>query len=290
MLGPDDDSMSVKHPSEVKTAPNRGSVSVIIPCYRCAQTIRRAVSSVAGQSLLPAELILVDDASGDGTLHELRELQHSFRENWIKVILLQRNLGAGSARNAGWDAASCKYIAFLDADDAWHPRKIEIQHAFMEAHPEMALSGHAHRRITDGDPVGGALMHQGFRLISRWELLLSNRFVTPSIMLRRDSPYRFRAGQRHMEDHLLWLEIASDGARTVRLNEVLVFTYKAPVGYSGLSAQRWKMRRAELSNFWYLHRTERLGLVPTITLCAYSLMKHVRSALLHVGEAIGGQP
>jgi len=263
----------------IRTAVDRVSVSVVIPCYRCVGTIRRAVASVAEQSLLPAELILVDDASGDGTLNALRALQRDFGEDWVKVLALRENVGAGSARNAGWNAASCKYIAFLDADDVWHPRKMEIQHAFMQAHPEVALSGHAHRRIADGESVDAALMQQGFRMVSRWELLLSNRFVTPSTMLRRDVTQRFQAGRRYMEDHLLWLEIASGGLKVVRLTDVLAFTYKAPVGDSGLSARTWEMRKAELSNFWYLYRTERLGFVATVALCGYSLAKHMRRVL-----------
>jgi len=277
--GTSNDPMSAAGLPGIRTAVGRVSVSVVIPCYRCVGTIRRAVVSVAKQSVLPAELILVDDASGDGTLKVLRELQRDLGEDWVKVLALRENVGAGSARNSGWNAASCKYIAFLDADDAWHPRKIEIQHAFMEAHPDVALGGHSHRRIAEGESVDAALMQQGFRMVSRWELLLSNRFVTPSTMVRRDVTQRFQAGRRYMEDHLLWLEIASDGLKVVRLNDVLAFTYKAPVGDAGLSARTWEMRKAELSNFWYLYRTERLGFVATVALCGYSLAKHARRVL-----------
>ena len=270
----------------ISTNPNvapRAPVSAVIPCFRCKETIRRAVASVARQSLVPAELILVDDASEDGTLAILTDLRGEFGERWVRIIALDRNSGPSGARNAGWDAASGKYIAFLDADDAWHPRKTEIQHAFMEAHPEVALCGHGHRRLSDGDSLNTQLRRPGYRSISLGALLLSNRFVTPSAMVRRDIPLRFRADKRRMEDHLLWIEIASEDRRVARLNEVLAFTFKAPVGASGLSARAWEMRKAELANYWTLLRAGRLGLAATLALCAYSLAKHmIRSFLVAV--------
>lgn len=272
--------MSVSRTDADPTAP-RASVSVVIPCFRCKETIRRAVVSVARQTLVPGELILIDDGSGDGTLEVLKDLQGEFGEHWVEIMALDRNSGPASARNAGWDAATGGYVAFLDADDAWHPRKIEIQFAFMEAHPEVVLCGHAHRRLRDGDSLDTPLARPGFGAVSLPALLLSNRFATPSVMVRRDVPLRFQPGKRRMEDHLLWIEIALEGRRIARLDEVLAFTFKPPVGVSGLSASAWAMRKAELANYWTLRGSGRLGLAATLALCAYSLAKHlIRSALL----------
>jgi hypothetical protein len=153
----------------------------------------------------------------------------------------------------------------------------------MEAHPEVALCGHGHRRLSDGDSLNTQLRRPGYRSISLGALLLSNRFVTPSVIVRRDIALRFQAGKRHMEDHLLWIEIAAEGRRVARLNEVLAFTFKAPLGASGLSAHAWEMRKAELANYWTLLRAGRLGLAATLALCAYSLAKHmIRSFLVAV--------
>ena len=276
--------MSETHPGVHPTAP-RAPVSVIIPCFRCRETIRRAVASVARQTHIPDELILIDDASEDGTLAVLRDLQREFGERWLKVIALQENSGPATARNAGWDAATGRYVAFLDADDAWHPRKVEIQFAFMEARPEVALCGHAHRRLRDGDPLDTPLARPGFSAVSLSALLLSNRFATPSVMVQREVPHRFLPGKRHMEDHLLWIEIALDGRRIARLDEVLAFTFKRPVGVSGLSASPWAMRKAELANYWTLHGSGRLGLAATLALCAYSLGKHLIRSALPAGRA-----
>jgi len=119
------------------------AVSVVVPCYRCKETIERAVASVMGQTQVPAELILVDDQSGDGSLDLLKLIQSKYGCNQIKVVSLTVNQGAASARNAGWDVATQPYVAFLDADDAWHPLKIEIQLEWMLKHPGAALTGHA---------------------------------------------------------------------------------------------------------------------------------------------------
>ena len=88
-------------------------ISVVIPCFRCSATIERAVMSVAVQSVLPNEVILVDDASGDDTLSQLHRLQSRFSTGWIKIIELNTNSGAGTARNKGWDAAKSEFVAFL---------------------------------------------------------------------------------------------------------------------------------------------------------------------------------
>ena len=120
---------------------NRGDlgkvpVSVIIPCYRCADTIKRALGSVIAQTLPPEEIILIDDFSNDDgvTLTTLNYLRQMHQKTSIKIVLLDKNSGPGSARNAGWKEASQPYLAFLDADDSWHPKKLEIQYQWMVAH------------------------------------------------------------------------------------------------------------------------------------------------------------
>lgn len=251
-------------------------VSVVIPCYRCTATIDRAIASVAVQSRLPAEVIVVDDASGDGTREHLQALAAAHPPGWIRVLGLERNEGAASARNAGWAAATQRYVAFLDADDTWHPRKIELQYGFMEAHPEVALSGHGHtivRADKPPEPVAdtGVAWH-----LPRRPLLMSNRFVTPSVMLRRELQQRFRPGRRHMEDHLLWLEVQGAGRRVVRLSAPLAYVYKPMYGAGGLSAELWAMEKAELENYWILRRAGSLGPLATIALNAYSLLKFAR--------------
>ena len=101
-------------------------VSVIIPCYNCALTLQRAFNSVLSQTVQPAEILLIDDKSTDNTLEIIKQSIVAFPLK-IKIIELTVNQGAANARNAGWEVATQPYIAFLDSDDTWHPKKIEIQ-------------------------------------------------------------------------------------------------------------------------------------------------------------------
>jgi len=259
-------------------------VSVVIPCYRCAATLERAVASVAAQTETPAELILVDDCSGDDTVAMVQTIADRYATGWIRTVLLQQNMGAGSARNAGWAIATQTYIAFLDSDDAWHPEKISIQLSYMLAHPEVVLSGHAHKILPNtgaldwsiGNCSGGTEAER----LSRWSLLLSNRFVTPSAMLKRDIPQRFEEGQRYMEDHMLWLNIVYSGALVYRLPVPLAAIFKRPFGQAGLSAQWWLMERGDLGNYRRLLVRRNISRPLFLAVSIYSCVKFLRRVVI----------
>lgn len=258
-------------------------VSVVIPCYRCARTIERAIASVAAQTLRPAEVILVDDASGDETRDVLRRLSQQFDPGWIKLIFLDHNAGAGSARNAGWAAASQPLIAFLDADDAWHFRKIEIQYGYMMAMPDVALCGHGFRLLKQGVLPYWNVGQGDAQTIGKWAMLLSNRFVTPSAMIRRDIGHRFIERQRYMEDHMLWLRVVCSGKRVVKLPTALAAIYKDPFGVTGLSSRVWLMERSDLGNYRRLCRDGCISRPQLAVLVAYSLLKFMRRLVIYVG-------
>jgi len=99
------------------------AVSVVVPCYRCAVLLSVPLPRLPLKTQRPEEVILVDDASGDETREIMKKLSRQFESGWIKLVFLDENVGAGSARNAGWSIASQPYVAFLDADDAWHFRQ-----------------------------------------------------------------------------------------------------------------------------------------------------------------------
>lgn len=260
--------------------PEQARVSVIVPCYRCRESIGRAVSSIAEQTLQPVEVILVDDCSGDNTLSELYQIQVNYPQGWIKVIACSENSGAGTARNIGWEAATEPYVAFLDSDDAWHPQKIEIQYRWMIKHPEVALSGHAYQEIKGVCTFEGradfSTSGAGFYAISKNQLLLSNRFPTPSVMLRREVMQRFPDGKRYSEDYHLWVEICCAGLQCYRSELSLAYLYKAPYGEAGLSSALWKMEKGELGAYLTIFKLGYIGLIDMGYLSVWSLARFVR--------------
>ena len=99
-------------------------VSVILPAYNEADVIDRAIESVRTQTLEDFELIIVDDCSDDGTA----DIASSYDDPRMEVVRHSNNRGGGAARNTGIMNAEGRYLAFLDADDEWYERKLEIQH------------------------------------------------------------------------------------------------------------------------------------------------------------------
>jgi len=259
----------------------RTNVSVVIPCYRCEETIRRAVESVALQSELPSQLILVDDHSGDGTLDSLRKLQRIYGNNWVKIICLSQNCGAAEARNAGWAAATQHYIAFLDADDSWHPQKIEIQRGWMDAHPDVVMTGHA--STVEGAMVKSRPIAKPYAPavpVSPAMLLISNRFSTPTIMLRREITHRFDGSKRRGEDYLLWLEIILSKNKVARFPMNLAYIHKARFGAGGLSGDLFLMQIGEIDVYRKLLSTGLLGRGGYALLWLSSWAKYVRRVVV----------
>ena len=126
-----------------------GLVSVITPSHNQQRYLTRVVESVAAQTVAVREHIIVDDGSTDGSRELLLEL---FREHPHLHVLFQDRRGAAAARNRGIAIARGRYIAFLDADDLWHPQKVERQVRFMEENGALFTFGdyvevdHAHGR------------------------------------------------------------------------------------------------------------------------------------------------
>jgi glycosyltransferase involved in cell wall biosynthesis len=255
-------------------------VSVVVPCWRCEDTITRAVESIAAQSRLPREVILVDDASGDGTLNVLRSLSKVYPQGWIRVIEQPINGGPGMARNAGWEVSSSRYIAFLDADDTWHPRKLEIQVAWMDAHPEAAMTGTqtTFRGTLDNLPA----LSEDFRVreATFGRMLYVNMLPTRSVIIRASVPNRFSPEKRYSEDFLLWLSIVAEGHRAFLLELPLANAFKPDFGAAGLSSHLWRMHCEVLDTYRRLQQAGHISVFHRIFLDAFSLLRFFRRLAL----------
>ena len=257
-------------------------VSVVIPCYRCVTTIERAVDSVVSQTHVPEEIILVDDFSDDGlsTINSLKKLKQKHKKFNIKILELKNNQGPGSARNVAWNVASQPYIAFLDADDSWHPNKLELQYSWMKAHPEVFLTAHRSMQISNSTHRKTLNCILSFHPINVVKFLFFNCIPTRSVMLKKDINYRFLSGKRYAEDYLLWLSIALDMHPIYFLNLPLSYSHKNEFGDAGLTADLSKAHAGLVDTYQQLFKDRRILWLTSIILIAFAYVKYLRRLII----------
>ena len=212
------------------------SVSVVIPAYRAACTIRRAVDSALGQTSPPAEILVIDDGSPDAA-----ELAAALRPLAGNVTLLHKpNGGAASARNHGIDHAQAEWVAFLDADDYWEPEKLARQLAVLQSHPTVGVIGCRWYEEVPGRPrtaaataatmrYCGQLLHVRGR--EAFEAALA--IWTGSLLVRRDAlkTERFITGLEPAEDRDLWIRLLANQPAYI-LPDLLATYVQEPGGIS----------------------------------------------------------
>jgi len=120
--------------------------SVVIPAYNAEATIGEAIESIRRQTILPQEIIVVDDGSTDDTVAVVRAMASNV------TIVRQANRGPGAATTAGFRQVGTSFVATLDADDLWLSQKIERQAARIEAEPDLAGVFGLARLFVDGEP------------------------------------------------------------------------------------------------------------------------------------------
>lgn len=181
-------------------------VSVIIPAYDRWPMLCDAVESVLDQSYRDFELIVVDDGSTDGTAEWLVRYGTALRR------VSQSRRGVAAARNLGVRFSCGRYLAFLDSDDLWKRKKLEIQLSFMEAHPEVQICQTEEIWIRNGLRVNLKRRHRkptGDIFRASLDLCL----VSPSaVMMTRglfDMVGGFDEGFPVCEDYDLWLRVAA---------------------------------------------------------------------------------
>lgn len=194
-------------------------VSVIIPTYNSARYLTQAVDSVLAQTFRSIEVVVVDDGSTDDTGLVLQRYGAT-----VKYIR-QQNTGVSGARNTGIKNSTGRYVAFLDADDVWHPEKLERQMAALRMAPDCRASYCAFT-VTDPSLVpleitrarrNGPLLH---------ELIMSGNVVgTPSTVVCERSLLEetgaFDSALSQCADWELWVRLSAR-SNFIYLDEPLV--------------------------------------------------------------------
>lgn len=213
------------------------NISVVIPTHNRAHTMARALDSVLAQTLLPSEVIVVDDGSTDTTSELLSRHYPQVR------VLSQSNQGVSAARNTGIRAARDEWIAFLDSDDSWLPRKLERQAELITRNPGRRLCHTEEIWIRRGVRVNAMSKHakKGGRIFRD---CLPLCVISPSSTLVRrdllDETGLFDEDLPACEDYDLWLRICA--------REPVLFVKTAQITKFGghqdqLSQQYWGMDR-----------------------------------------------
>jgi GT2 family glycosyltransferase len=180
-------------------------VSVILPTYNRAWSLKAAIDSVLNQDVEHTELIVVDDGSTDDTGQLVATYGQRLR------YLRQDNRGVSAARNTGIRAARGSLIALLDSDDEWLPGKLSAQLNYFEAHPEALICQTEEIWIRNGVRVNPGKRHRK-QAGMIFEKSLALCLVSPSaVMMRRsllDEVGLFDEDLPACEDYDLWLRIA----------------------------------------------------------------------------------
>lgn len=184
-------------------------VSVIIPTFNRAAFLPRAIESVLRQTCQCAELVIVDDGSTDATKRLLNNLAGQIKVPF--TVINQQNKGPAAARNQGVLNARHGFIAFLDSDDHWHRRKLEIQYQALVKSPEYRISHTFERWLRRGEHLNQKLKHiprQGYIFDHCLELCAVGM---STVLLRRelfDQVGYFDESLRCCEDYDFWLRVS----------------------------------------------------------------------------------
>ena len=155
--------------------PGRPAISVVVPLYNKGPYIARALNSVFIQTFQDFEVIVVDDGSTDGGAEVVRE----FDDSRIQLIQ-QENQGVSAARNRGIEVAGAELVAFLDADDEWLPKHLEILLRLRIEHPDAGAYGTAYLIKEPDSKIRVASFGNNIPQ-APWEGLLSRYFRTAAL-------------------------------------------------------------------------------------------------------------
>ncbi len=258
-------------------------VCVIIPCYNASLTLKNSVNSIINQTVYPEEVILVDDCSSDlgktnvaikSSIKKLKKVKIQ-----THMIVNKSNLGPGASRNRAWDITNTEYVAFLDSDDTWKPKKLEIQYKIMKKN-NINFSCHKTDYIPNNNNVPHSQIKNinniSLKKISLIKMFFKNQVHTRTVMLKNLKTFRFNETLRYSEDLDLWIRILSNNYNIFYFDFGLAVSNQLSHNYKGLSSHFLAFQKSELfvlfqngiKSFWTF--------VLLIFILVFSLIKFVR--------------
>jgi glycosyltransferase involved in cell wall biosynthesis len=260
-------------------SPDRPSFSIAIAAYQAAKTIVEAVESALAQTLAPLEVVVCDDGSTDdlpGALGPLRE----------RIVLLrQENRGEAAAKNAAAAATTADFVAFLDADDFYYPRRLEALAELASAQPELDVL------TTNADlEIDGAVTGRYYPDVAEFPaedqalaIIASDSAIFGAAAVRRktyEAAGGLKEGLRSGDDWELWIRLALAGSRFGLVDEPL---YRYRIHERGTSADQLGGARDAVEMFEGLLTRAEPGSREQIAI-EEALEAHLRNAALTEAE------
>ena len=212
-------------------------VSVIIPTYNRRSFLSNAIDSVLNQSYQDLELIIIDDGSSDKT-------ENFMKKKYPEVkIYKQKNKGVSAARNKGIKKSSNNWIAFLDSDDRWHPKKLEDQVNYLRKNPKYKICHTDEIWIKNNIRINQKKKHKKYGGFIFEKSLDLCRISPSSVIIHKnifDKIGLFDQKLPVCEDYDLWLRIALKFP-ILYLNQKLTIKYGGHLNQ--LSKKYWGMDR-----------------------------------------------
>ena len=254
------------------------TVSVIIPVYNAARTLFDTVASVQRQTLTDWEALLINDGSTDCSPEIIERLVAS--DPRLRSFATEGQIGAGLARNIGISNARGRYVAFLDADDQWHPRKLEIQLEIMvRSKVPFSCTGYQRRDVKNGRVSVIGVPDRA----TRSDLLKTNTVACSTAMYDQEVfGHRAMPPLRRRQDFAFWLELLSETPFVLGVPLVLMTYRQAP---DTLSANKARSAR----DTWRMYRYALEMRVPVAGWywCNYAVRGVARQLFPHLARRLG---
>jgi len=229
-------------------------VSIIVPMYNAEKFIGKTIESVLAQTYQNWEMLIMNDVSTDNSLAIVS--MYAKKDERIKIVNTEKNVGVVKGRNFLIDLASGKYIAFLDADDYWHNEKLEKQIKFMKE-KNASISCTEYTRVKENEEkINDVIIKEE---ISYNDMLKNNYLGCLTVIYDAE-----KIGKRYFkeleknEDYVLWLEIVKDVNTIYGLKENLAYYRVLDNSRSSNKVKTAKVR-------WEIYRKiEKLSLLKSI--------------------------
>ena len=229
-------------------------VSIIVPMYNAEKFIGKTIESVIAQTYQNWEMLIMNDVSTDNSLAIVS--LYAKKDERIKIVNTEKNVGVVKGRNFLIDLASGKYIAFLDADDYWHNEKLEKQIKFMKE-KNASISCTEYTRVKENEEkINDVIIKEE---ISYNDMLKNNYLGCLTVIYdaKKIGKRYFKELEKN-EDYVLWIEIVKDVNTIYGLKENLAYYRVLDNSRSSNKVKTAKVR-------WEIYRKiEKLSLLKSI--------------------------